>query len=206
VPVTRQRARHSTRPVIASARRAIHGQVMAPGHQQRHRGPAHQLDTAEMITIIDISGSERRSGIPDDHRASRPISSCRISCERAATSPWPLASVRTNDGSGHSVSTAELVSLRAENARLLRLLKLSRREAAPPGPAQAGFFDAPPGAVHAGSPPEVKVASSVRYSPRAPISTRSAGRTHEPGRRGGFPPCAADGAKASRTPSVTTCH
>jgi superfamily II DNA or RNA helicase len=54
--------------------------------------------------------------------------------------------------------TAELASLRAENARLLRLLKLTRREAVPPGPAQAGFFEAPPGAVHAGSPPEVKVA------------------------------------------------
>lgn len=53
---------------------------------------------------------------------------------------------------------AELASLRAENARLLRLLKLTRREAVPPGPAQAGFFEAPPGAVHAGSPPEVKVA------------------------------------------------
>lgn len=51
--------------------------------------------------------------------------------------------------------TAELTSLRAENARLL---KLTRREATPPGPAQAGFFEAPPGAVHAGSPPEVKVA------------------------------------------------
>ena len=52
----------------------------------------------------------------------------------------------------------ELRSLRAENARLLRLLKLTRREAAPPGPAQAGFFEVPPGTVHAGSPPEVKVA------------------------------------------------
>ena len=52
----------------------------------------------------------------------------------------------------------ELARLRAENARLLRLLKLTGREAAPPGPAQAGFFEAPPGAVHAGSPPEVKVA------------------------------------------------
>jgi superfamily II DNA or RNA helicase len=52
----------------------------------------------------------------------------------------------------------ELAALRAENARLLRLLKLTRREAAPPGPAQAGFFEAPPGTVHAGSPPEVKVA------------------------------------------------
>ena len=54
--------------------------------------------------------------------------------------------------------TAELASLRAENARLLRLLKLTRREAAPLGPAQGGFFEAPPGAVHVGSPPEVKVA------------------------------------------------
>jgi hypothetical protein len=41
---------------------------------------------------------------------------------------------------------------------LRRLLKLTRAEAAPPGPAQAGFFDAPPGPVHAGSPPEAKVA------------------------------------------------
>jgi superfamily II DNA or RNA helicase len=54
--------------------------------------------------------------------------------------------------------TAELTSLRAENGRLLRLLKLTRREAAPPGPAQAGFFDAPPGLVHAASPPKAKVA------------------------------------------------
>ena len=54
--------------------------------------------------------------------------------------------------------TAELTSLRAENGRLLRLLKLTRREATPPGPAQAGFFDAPPGLVHAGSLPEAKVA------------------------------------------------
>jgi hypothetical protein len=52
----------------------------------------------------------------------------------------------------------ELAELRAENARLRRLLKLTRAEAAPPGPAQAGFFDAPPGPVHAGSPPEAKVA------------------------------------------------
>jgi hypothetical protein len=54
--------------------------------------------------------------------------------------------------------TAELASLRAENARLLRLLKLTRPEVAPPGPAQAGFFEAPPGAVNAESPPDVKVA------------------------------------------------
>jgi hypothetical protein len=37
-------------------------------------------------------------------------------------------------------------------------MRLTGREAAPPGPAQAGFFEAPPGVVHAGSPPEAKVA------------------------------------------------
>jgi hypothetical protein len=51
----------------------------------------------------------------------------------------------------------ELEELRAENARLLRLLKLTRAEAAPPGPAQSGLFDAPPGPVHSGSPAERKV-------------------------------------------------
>ncbi len=63
--------------------------------------------------------------------------------------------------SGETVAAevaGELARLRAENARLLRLLKLTTREAAPPVPAQARFFDAPPGTVHAGSPPEVKVA------------------------------------------------
>jgi hypothetical protein len=51
----------------------------------------------------------------------------------------------------------ELAELRAENARL-RLLKLTRTEAAPPGPAQSGLFDAPPGPVQVGSPIEAKVA------------------------------------------------
>lgn len=52
----------------------------------------------------------------------------------------------------------ELAALRAENARLLRLLRLTQTQAAPPGPAQAGFLEAPPGPVHAGSPPATKVA------------------------------------------------
>ena len=52
----------------------------------------------------------------------------------------------------------ELARLRAENARLLRLLELTPAQAAPAGPAQTGFFEAPPGPVHAGSPPAVKVA------------------------------------------------
>ena len=54
--------------------------------------------------------------------------------------------------------TAELARLRAENARLLKMLELSPRQAEPPGPAQAGFFDAPPGLVHKDSPNDAKVA------------------------------------------------
>jgi hypothetical protein len=53
---------------------------------------------------------------------------------------------------------AELARLRAENARLLKMLELNPRQAAPPGPAQAGFFDAPPGPVHQDSPNDAKVA------------------------------------------------
>jgi hypothetical protein len=53
---------------------------------------------------------------------------------------------------------AELTRLRAENARLLKLLKLTPQQAAPPGPAQAAYFEAPPGMVHNRSPQEAKVA------------------------------------------------
>jgi hypothetical protein len=53
---------------------------------------------------------------------------------------------------------AELARLRAENARLLKLLRLSPQQAAPPVPGQAAFFEAPPGMVHHRSPQEAKVA------------------------------------------------
>jgi hypothetical protein len=56
------------------------------------------------------------------------------------------------------VVEAELARLRAENARLLRLLKMTPEQAAPPGPGQAAFFEAPPGLVDDESPPEAKVA------------------------------------------------
>jgi hypothetical protein len=39
----------------------------------------------------------------------------------------------------------EVARLRAENARLLRLLELTPKEARPPGPVQTGVFDAAPG-------------------------------------------------------------
>ena len=55
-------------------------------------------------------------------------------------------------------SVAELARLRTENARLLRMLELSSRQAGPPEPAQAGFFEAPPGPVHHHSPNPAKVA------------------------------------------------
>jgi superfamily II DNA or RNA helicase len=51
-----------------------------------------------------------------------------------------------------------VATLRTENARLLRLLKLTPTEARPPGPVQTGFFDRAPGPVHAGSSPGAKVA------------------------------------------------
>ncbi|HEX6359592.1 hypothetical protein [Actinophytocola sp.] len=47
--------------------------------------------------------------------------------------------------------------LRAENARLLRLLELTPKQAAPPGPAQTGFFEGRPGPVDRLSAPEKKV-------------------------------------------------
>lgn len=47
--------------------------------------------------------------------------------------------------------------LRTENARLLRLLELTPKQAAPPGPLQTGFFEAHPGPVDRRSTPEVKV-------------------------------------------------
>ena len=42
---------------------------------------------------------------------------------------------------------AELQRLRAENARLLRLLELSPAQARPPGPTQTGIFHTQPGPV-----------------------------------------------------------
>ena len=88
---------------------------------------------------------------------------------------------------------AELRRLRAENARLLRLLELTPRQAAPPGPAQAGFFEAPPGAVHANSRPEEKVAFfGALFAARTDVyavryDNRRTGRTGwVPAMRGGF--------------------
>jgi len=62
------------------------------------------------------------------------------------------------DGRVPKSVAAEVARLRAENARLLRLLDLAPEQAGLPRPAQAGFFEAPPGPVHGGSAPQEKVA------------------------------------------------
>lgn len=53
---------------------------------------------------------------------------------------------------------AEVVRLREENARLLRVLELTPEQARAPGPAQTAIFEAHDGPVHAGSSPAAKVA------------------------------------------------
>src|SRR3954451_8691008 len=52
----------------------------------------------------------------------------------------------------------EVVRLRAENARLERLLELTPQQARPPGPVQTGVFDGRPGPVQAGFTPAAEVA------------------------------------------------
>jgi hypothetical protein len=81
---------------------------------------------------------------------------------------------------------AHVVTLRAENDRLLRILELTPQQARPPGPEQTAFFDRVPGPVHAGSPPaaEVGCAGGVTVGDRAhawlffsdPVPTASARR------------------------------
>lgn len=83
-------------------------------------------------------------------------------------SPHPDLFYRSRVDEQQSATAAglaeELASLRAlttrlqaENARLLRLLKLTHREATPPGPTQTGFFETRPGPVDHNSAPEMKV-------------------------------------------------
>ncbi len=62
------------------------------------------------------------------------------------------------DGRDPTAVAAELARLRAENARLLRLLDLTPHQAGLPRPPQAGLFEAPPGPVHGGSASMEKVA------------------------------------------------
>jgi superfamily II DNA or RNA helicase len=67
---------------------------------------------------------------------------------------WDHPTVRSGD---RSELEAELAWLRAENARLLRLLELSPAQARPPGPTQTGIFHEQPGPVTAASSARDKV-------------------------------------------------
>ena len=96
----------------------------------------------------------------------------------------------------------ELGRLRAENVRLLRLLDLTSGQAAPPGPAQAAFFEAPPGLVHDWSPAAAKVAFfGALFAARTDVyavryDNRRTGRSGwVPAVRGGW----RKGVRASRT-------
>src|SRR4051794_4510194 len=91
-----------------------------------------------------------------------------------------------------------VVRLRAENARLERLLELTPQQARPPGPVQTGVFDGEPGPVHAGSPRLQRLPSTPASSPLAPMSTRCGGRTRVPALPAGCPRCSAAGARAFR--------
>ena len=71
---------------------------------------------------------------------------------------------------------AELARLRAENARLLKMLDLSPPQAAALSPAQSGFFDKPPGPVDKDSPNDAKVAFfRALFAARTDRSSSAAG-------------------------------
>ena len=100
----------------------------------------------------------------------------------------------------------EVARLHAENARLLRLLELSPREARPPGPVQTGIFDATAGPVHAGSPAAAKVAFYRALFAARRTHTPCAGRTPARAGRAGRRLSAAAGARACRPRSGSTCR
>jgi hypothetical protein len=91
---------------------------------------------------------------------------------------------------------AELARLRADNTRLLRLLKMTSKQAAPPGPAQAAFFDANPGMVDDESSPDAKVAFFGALSLHVPMCMRSGMTMRAPAGAAGSPRSAAAGARA----------
>lgn len=72
---------------------------------------------------------------------------------------------RTPDGTVENTTTDDVRELRSqverltlENTRLARLLEMTPREVAAPGPVQGGWFEAAPGPVQGDSTAESKVA------------------------------------------------
>jgi hypothetical protein len=79
---------------------------------------------------------------------------------------------------------AELAPLRAENARLLKLLTLSPQQTAPPVPGQAAFFEASREWLIIVRRRKRRWRSSERFSLRGLMCTRSGMTTSGPGNRG----------------------
>jgi hypothetical protein len=102
-----------------------------------------------------------------------------------------------------AVLRAEVDQLRAENARLQRLLDLRPAEARPPGSTQTGIFDSAPGAVHNGSSSGRRSRSSALCSPHELMSTPSVGRTPGPAGQAGCPPSGAPALIASLSEVIT---
>jgi hypothetical protein len=101
---------------------------------------------------------------------------------------------------------AEVARLRAENARLLRLLELTGEQAGLPRPAQTGFFEAPPGPVHHGSLPEQKVAFfGALFAARTDVFAVRYDNQRT-GKAGWCRPRGAGSAKGCGTASGTTCR
>src|SRR5262249_38535414 len=104
--------------------------------------------------------ARRRTGDPP-HTGSGSPWSCAVSRPRGDSGAGVGGGWRPRGGPGGGdmvALSAELDRLRAENARLQRLLDLRPAEARPPGPEQTGIFDAPPGPVDNGSSSAKKLA------------------------------------------------
>lgn len=111
----------------------------------------------------DQSHRPPRAGSVDLAGVSMPRCGTRVQCKPQPGSSAPrrvsptVSYVRATSGLGDGVGSeaqadagtlrAQVASLRAENARLLRLLELTPVQARPPGPAQTAIFDGVPGAV-----------------------------------------------------------
>ena len=95
--------------------------------------------------------------------------------------------------------------LRAENARLQRLLDLRPSEARPPGPVQTGIFDAPPGPVDSRSSPEKKVAFFARLFAARPDVYAVRWENRRSG-KSGWMPAARGGWRKGAARAATTCR
>ena len=101
---------------------------------------------------------------------------------------------------------AQIARLRAENARLLRLLQLTPEQARPARPAQTAVFEQAPGAVDASSPAAAKIAFF-----RALFRARDDAYAHRwetaaTDAAAGCPPCRAGGSRVFPWRSAGICR